>query len=228
MTSRIGVHSCILIFVASIMVVLVDPTFTIWIGYQIFILQGTLVVLLIDQLFWVGSSMLLYFQALNGHLHYLTAMKAIEKKDPNKWNTQIDELKDKVEQFSISKYTPNFMIRFFTVILVAIYTYSIIYYSVELSKPGSFIDTTGGTLGYFQFMYYSIVITTSLNTSIDPQTIIARTFSALQGFTNLYLFVLVISFFASVSESQIETERKSLLRLICAVTPEQGCHLESK
>lgn len=214
--SRTGIHSCILISLAAILALLADSSFKLWISYQIFILQVTLIALLLDQLFWVGSSMLLYFQALKGHVHYLTTMRVIEKKNREKWDTQLNTLKNKIQQFSISKYTPNFMLRFFAVVLVTVLTYSIIYYSLERVSPGSFTDPTSTPISYLQLLYHSVVVTTSLNTTTEPHSIIARVFSAIQGFINLYLFVLVISFFASVSESQVETERENLLKSINA------------
>jgi hypothetical protein len=176
--------------------------------------MASLAILLIDQLFWVGSSMLLYFQALQGRLFYLKTRRSTHKINIAKSNVEINQLKLKVERFTISKYIPRFILKFFAVILLTLFTFSVVYYSINLIYPASFQSSSGAVITYIDLLYHSIFITTALGSNIEPKTILARSVSSLHGFVNLYLLVLVISFFTSASESEINIEKSKLVELI--------------
>jgi hypothetical protein len=172
-----------------------------------------LIILLVDQLFWGQSAVKIYFSRIYGKAAAIEDLAAFEDDSKSYLEANLGKLKTEIEHFSQASYAPYFVARFFIILVLSVIFYTIIYYSINLSLPGSFTDSSM-TFSLLDSLYYSAMLTTGIGSSFEPQQFVAKLFVALHGFVNLYLLVLVITFFATISEKEIDSERDRLLSSI--------------
>lgn len=197
----------------SLLAILCFDNLGYWLFLQTILLQTVLIILLIDQLFWVRSAVKVYFSRLYGKVEAVENLAAFEANSQGYLEENLGKLKNEIRNFSQASYAPYFVARFFIILVLSVFFYTVIYYSLNLGLPGSFINFSG-SFSILDSLYYSAMITTGIGSSLEPQQLIAKLFVAIHGFVNLYLLVLVITFFATISEKEVDSEKERLLSSI--------------
>ena len=76
----------------------------------------------------------------------------------------------------------------------------------------SFVDTTGNPVSnLWDLLYRSVMLTATFGPPFDPTTGLAKFFTSIHAIITLCLLVIVITFFGSISEEKLQTEKQNFL-----------------
>lgn len=182
---------CLIIFWFSIPVLLMGNSYLVL--AQLLILQIALIVFLVYQIFWIAGMVGEKIAFLKGQLH-----EAKKDNDTFKKQRILKLLKD----LSVYDYVTNFIAKFITIIIIVSFVYAIIYFNLTQIFVSSFESLSSDTI-FFEYLYRSTLITLTLD-QISPNHVFSKIVFVLHGFSNIYLFALLISLFLTVSEKEID------------------------
>ena len=185
--------------------------------WGILIILGTLVGIIFDLLAWLPISTTLFFESLDMILEYRQLENSVIS--PSKRNREVDSLYTVVRSIKRADFVPYFVARFSIVILLTILSFSAIYFFVGIIEHFTgFIDTSGQEVhSFWDFLYSSVMLTATFGPVFEPVTWLSRFLVGIHALLTLCLLVIVITFFSSLSEERIKTERSRFLQKLNSI-----------
>lgn len=177
---------------------------------QMVALGFALTVLLIDLLIWIPISVKLSLQPLALSAEYLASKMDILPSD--NWKIEVQRLRHTISCLRLGSLVPTFAFRFVTIVLLVVLTFTFEYSLITHLDRNSFTDTFNNQVSSFDaFLYQSVMITTTFGPPFAPNNNWARLLVATHAVTTIYLFVVVLAFFGSISEDKVSIEKEKLL-----------------
>jgi hypothetical protein len=201
-------HLCIIVIVSAALSLVSSDKFIIF--SQIGTLLLAVLILLLDLFNWVPTSVKLLLESqVPIAQQYLEWTKQIFSSD--EWRKEAEHLRNEINGIHLGDLVPSFVQRFASVLLIVVFTFATSYYLLARLDSSLFADASGQPITRFdEFLYQSVMITTTFGPPFEADGW-ARVLVAIHAIVTLYLFVLVLAFFGTISEEKLSTEKERFL-----------------
>jgi len=171
---------------------------------------------MIDSLFWIYYSATAPLTRLDAVMDAFSMFK--EKQQTPKFKEKLQKIKERMAEYNPREILPKFLFRLLIIVAVFTLVYSIIYFSLTILDPGSFVDSNNSrVLTWEHILFYSVTNTTGVGSEISAQTFWARVFVQFHGITTLFIFVFMLTLVTSVALESIESQKNSLVQKISEI-----------
>ncbi len=198
------------------------------------ILWGILILHLLYLFVWTSNPYLVFdalynivesiWKQLKKHVLYEEFLDKKEHKDYEKEKQEaINFLKDsikvinKIKQKTIVLTDNRALVSWFMVIFLTSIVFTILIFSFEyygLTSIGVNFTTLQKSQ-YFEHLYYSVSILSTIDSAnISPITNIAKVFIMIEAFTGIYLLILIVTAFSTITKEIAYESRKKLIERI--------------
>lgn len=178
----------------------------IWFIIVSMVLVGiSLSIVLWDMMFWIGASVGLFFESLfRVIVNRSMIVSATNSQDEKR---KLNLLIDQVKNIKLGDILPSFITRFVFVVMLVVIGFAFEYMQLSRLDSFSFLDRSGGAItSFMEFLYQSVMITTTLGADMQPSQW-GKFILSCHAVITLYLFVVVLAFFATLSENKLEIEK---------------------